>query len=413
MSGYDFLNGIRVLEVAQLGPSSLGGLLADMGAEVIKVEGVDGDPIRHTSEPAVGSSDGPSFLHLRWNRGKKSIGIDLKSTDGIALFKRLVIKSDVVIEGMRAGVLDRLGLGFEELKKLNPKIVFCSISGLGRDGPYHTLGSQGPSFDAFGGLAAINPTALTPEEKQQTPWTPIGMYAMGLFGALGTLSAIVKAQRTGVGSLVEVTGAESAAHWLPEGVNKALNPGLLHERPNFQNTARRMTFWPRLYPYATSDGRQVMFQGFYPKFWERFCNFVERPDLIARYQSSDDSGAVDQEIHEELKGIFLTRSFDEWMKAFLEQDIAGGTVNTQETLANDPHFLARNNVYELHDPKAGKIRLTTTPVKTPGQTFAPTAAPEQWEHTAELLAQLLDLGPPELAQLQQSKAVFVNPGAAH
>ena len=412
MSGYDFLNGIRVLEVAQLGPSSLGGLLADMGAEVIKVEGTDGDPIRHTSEPAVGSADGASFLHLRWNRGKKSLGLNLKTTQGKELFKRLVKQSDVVIEGMRAGVLDRLGLGFEQLKEINPKIVFCSISGLGRDGPYHTLGSQGPSFDAFGGLAAINPTALTPEEKQQTPWAPIGMYAMGLFGALGTLSAIVKAQRTGEGSLVEVTGAESSAHWLPEGVNKALNPHLLFSRPDFNNTERRMTFWPRLYPYETRDGRRVMFQGFYPKFWERFCHFVHRPDLIARYASGDDSGKIDQEVHEELKVIFRTRDFDDWMRAFLENDIAGGPVNTQETLANDPHFLARDNVYEIDDPKAGKLRLTSTPVKTLGQSFAPSAAPGQWEHSEDILADLLQLSDKEMEQLQQSEVVYLNTAKA-
>ena len=408
MSGYEFLKGIRVLEVAQLGPSSLGGLLADMGAEVIKVEGAEGDPVRATSDPAVGSPDGPSFLHLRWNRGKKSLGLDLKHPEGAALFKSIAAQSDVVIEGMRAGVLDRLGLGYETLKALNPKLVFCSLSGLGRTGPYHSLGSQGPSFDAFGALAAINPASLTEQERQATPWAPVGMYAMGLFGALGTLAAIVQAQRTGEGSLVEVSGAESAAHWLPEGVNKALNPALLNTRPGFRNSAGRMAHWPRLHPYETRDGRQVLFQGFYGKFWDRFCAFVDRPDLAARYASEADLGEVDQAVHEELVKIFRTRNFDEWMSAFLEHDIAGGPVNTLESLATDPHFLARDNVYEVDHPGIGKVKLTTTPVKTPGRRFAVAPAPKLWQHTAQVLGELLGVDAAQLQRLEATGAVLLD-----
>jgi crotonobetainyl-CoA:carnitine CoA-transferase CaiB-like acyl-CoA transferase len=407
MSGYDFLHGVRVLEVAQLGPSSLGGLLADMGAEVIKVEGTDGDPIRATSDPAVGSPEGPSFLHLRWNRGKKSLGLDLKHPDGAVLFKRLAAQSDVVIEGMRAGVLERLGLGYETLKAANPKLVFCSLSGLGRSGPYHGLGSQGPSFDAFAALAAINPASLTEDERQATPWAPVGMYAMGLFGALGTLAAIVKAQRTGEGSLVEVSGAESAAHWLPEGVNKALNPGLLNSRPGFRNSEGRMARWPRLHAYETRDGRRVLFQGFYDKFWQRFCAFVERPDLLERYHSDEDAGEVDRAVHAELVAIFRTRTFSEWMSAFVEHDIAGSPVNTLEMLASDPHFLARDNVYEVDHPGVGKLRLTTTPVKTPGQRFEAAPAPDRCAHTAELLGELLGMDSAELARLSATGAVFL------
>jgi crotonobetainyl-CoA:carnitine CoA-transferase CaiB-like acyl-CoA transferase len=412
VSGYDFLKGIRVLEVAQLGPSSLGGLLADMGAEVIKVEGADGDPVRATSDPAVGSPGGPSFLHLRWNRGKKSLGLDLKHPEGAALFRALAARSDVVIEGMRAGVLDRLGLGYETLREANPRLVFCSLSGLGRRGPYHTLGSQGPSFDAFAGLAAINPATLTEEERQATAWAPVGMYAMGLFGALGTLAAIVQAQRTGTGALVEVTGAESAAHWLPEGVNKALNPALLHTRPGFRNSEGRMAYWPRLHPYETRDGRQVLFQGFYGKFWDRFCAFVDRPDLARRYACEDDLGPVDQAVHDELVKIFRTRTFDEWMTAFLENDIAGGPVNSLETLAADPHFLARDNVYETDHPGIGKVRLTTTPVKTPGRRFAAAPAPMLWEHTAQVLGELLGVDAAQLQRLSATGAVLVERSSA-
>jgi crotonobetainyl-CoA:carnitine CoA-transferase CaiB-like acyl-CoA transferase len=407
MAGYDFLQGLRVVEVAQLGPSALGGLLADMGAEVVKIEGLDGEPVRQASEPAVGGPDGPSFLHLRWNRGKKSVGLDLKRPGGVQLFRDLVAKADVVIEGMRAGVLDRLGLDPETLRSLNPRLVFCSVSGLGRSGPYQALGSQGPSFDAFGALAAISPTARSPEERAAAPWVPVGMYAMGLYGALGVLSAVVRAQRTGVGAVVEVTGAEAAAHWLPEGVNQALNRPLLHPRPGFANADGRMAGWPRLYPYRTKDGRQVLFQGFYPKFWERFCHFVDRPDLLEGPRPGEDPAAADLRLHDALEQVFLTRTADQWMAAFLEHDIAGAPVNTLETLATDPHFLARDNVYQVDHPGIGPLRLTGTPVKTPGQPFAPTPAPRQWEHTAAVLHDWLGLDAAALATLQQARAVYL------
>ena len=407
MSGYDFLSGIRVLEVAQLGPSSLGGYLADMGADVIKVEGLDGDPVRVTSTPAVGSPQGPSFLHLRWNRGKKSIGLDLKNAEGAELFRKLAAQSDVVIEGMRAGVLDRLGLGFEDLRKLNPRIVFCSISGLGRSGPYHTIGSHGPSFDAFGGLSALNPYGLSPEERERTDFAPIGMHAMGLNAALGTLAAIIRAQRTGEGALIEVTGAESAAHWLPEGVDKVLNADLLHERPGFFNSARRMAGWSRLYAYETRDGHRIFFQGLFPRFWSHFCKLIERPDLLACYESGEDGAIVDESLRVELQKIFATRTRDEWMHFFREHDVPGGPVNTPQDLATDPHFVGRENIYEVEQPGIGTLRLSSTPVKTPNQHFAPALAPGQWQHSLEVLGERLGLSAAEIERLSQSGAVYL------
>lgn len=387
VSGYDFLAGIRVVELAQLGPSSLGGYLADMGAEVVKIEGHDGEPLRHSSSPAVGAPDGPSFLHLRWNRGKKSIGLDLKTDDGRTLFRRLAAQADVVIEGMRAGVLQRLGLGYDALRADNPRLVFCSLSGLGLTGPYHSLGSHGPSFDAFGALSSLNPYALEAREREGR--NPVGMHAMGLYAALGVLSAVVRAQRSGIGAQIEVSGAEAAAHWLPEGVNVELNPDLLHERPGFANGAGKMAGWSRLCAYQTQDGSKVFFQGLSPKFWKRFCTAIGREDLLARNEG--DTAATDDAIHRELTAIFATRPRAAWMQLFTEHDVPGGPANTRAELARDPHFVARGNVYETEHPGIGTVRLTGTPVKTSGQTFAPAAAPAQFQHSDEVLRDWLGL----------------------
>ena len=406
MAGYNFLKGVRVVEVAQLGPSSLGGYLADLGADVIKIEGVDGDPIRTGGAPAVGSSEGPSFLHLRWNRGKRSVGINLKTAEGAALFKKLAEKSDVVIEGMRAGVLERLGLGYETLKAINPRLVFCSISGLGLSGPYRTLGSHGPSFDAFGALGSTNPMALTPTEQVEAQITLVGMHAMGLYSAMGVLAALVRAKETGEGAMIEVAAADTAAHWKPDAVDVPLNAGKLHDRPGFAGGQQRQAWWPRLFAYKCKDGKGIMFQGFSPKFWKRFTTAMNRPDLAAAYESDRDVNDIDAEVYPKLKEIFLTRNRDEWMKFFIEHDVPGGAANTVEELATDPHFLARNNVYEVNVPGTGAIKLTTTPIKTPGQTFAPTLAPKQWQHTDEALTGMLNLNAAEIERLRDGKVIF-------
>jgi crotonobetainyl-CoA:carnitine CoA-transferase CaiB-like acyl-CoA transferase len=375
MSGYDFLAGVKVLEVAQLGPSSLGGYLADMGADVVKVEDAAGDGVRFAGNPAMGSPDGESLLHLRWNRGKRSIQLDLKSADGQDSFRRLAAKADIVVEGMRAGVLDRLGLGFETLLRDNPALVFCSISGLGRTGPYAEMGSHGPSFDAFGALSGINPYALTKEERAASLAVPVGMHAMGLYAALGTLAALHRARTSGEGALIEVAAADCAAHWLPDAVDAELNPCKAFDRPGFLGGKGKQAMWPRLNRYVCRDGRGIFFQAYGDKFWQRFCAAVERPDLAERYARGDDVNDADEDVAAELEMLFATRDFAEWMDLFVRHDVPAGPANSRATLATDPHFLARDNVYDVELPGAGTLHLTTTPVKTPGQRFAPSLAP--------------------------------------
>lgn len=389
MSGYDLLKGIRVLEVAALGPSSLGGYLADLGADVVKVEDSAGDGVRYAGNPAMGSPDGESLLHLRWNRGKRSIQLDLKADADRATFLKLVAKADVVIEGMRAGILDRLGFGFDDLKKVKPDIVFCSISGLGSYGPYAEMGSHGPSFDAFGALSSINPYALTKDERERSSATPVGMHAMGLYAAMGTLAAIIKARSTGEGSRIEVAAADCSAHWLPDAIDAALNPDKCFDRPGFLGGKGKQACWPRLWRYECSDGRGIFFQAFSPKFWERFCVAVERPDLAEAYKSDRDVNDVDEEVHQELVQLFATRGFADWMALFGQHDVPAGAANSRQTLATDPHFLARDNVYDVELPGAGKLHLTTTPVKVAGQSFSPAIAPTAGKDQQSVLADWL------------------------
>jgi crotonobetainyl-CoA:carnitine CoA-transferase CaiB-like acyl-CoA transferase len=390
MSGFDLLKGVRVLEVAALGPSSLGGHLADMGADVVKVEDGAGDGLRYQGTPAMGSPDGDSLLHLRWNRGKRSLRLDLKSEAGKAQFRALASKADIVIEGMRAGVLDRLGLGYDELRKDRPALVFCSLSGMGSWGPYAELGSHAPSFDAFAALLATNPYALTKEERLASNANPIGMHAMGLHAALGTLAALVKARATGESTRLEVAAVDAAINWLPDTIDAELNPGLAFERPGFYGAKGRQGGWARLWIYPCKDGRGLFFQAIGLKFWDRFCQATGRSDLAEAYNSGREINAVDEEVHGKLAELFATRDFAEWLDFCREYDVPASPAHSRASLIEDPHFVARDNVYEvdLCDGQ-GRLRLTGTPVKVHGQAFAAKLAPRAGQDEAEILTDWL------------------------
>ncbi|WP_019925275.1 CaiB/BaiF CoA-transferase family protein [Nocardia sp. BMG111209] len=387
MSGYSLLDGVRVLEVAQLAPASLGGHLADLGAEVIKVEaGPFGDPVRVGGSRAVGSPDGPSFMHLRWNRGKKSVALDLRKPEDKQAFLDIVRTCDAVIEGMRGGYLDWLGLGYDALREVNPRIVLCSVSGMGTDGPYRGLGTGGPVFDAFAGLRAVRIPEQPPTEGMAGGTTPpIAMYALGAYGAMGLLAALHKATRTGRGCHVEVAGIDVAAAWMPDLIDAELNRDRSMPRPGWLPDGR-LPDWPRLEAYRTGDGHAVLFGAHVEKFWRNFAVAVGRPELAEIDLTGTDDGAVAraETVWRALTEIFAQRTRAEWIELFLAHDIAGGPVNTVTELLGDPHFRARRTTYRVEYPGVGDMEFAASPVRVHGETFAPGLPPEFGAHTDEI-----------------------------
>ena len=393
MSGYSLLAGVRVLEVAQLAPSAVGGHLADLGAEVIKVEsGPVGDPVRTGGALAVGGPDGPAFMHLRWNRGKKSVRLDLRAGDGKAAFRDLARHCDVVIEGTRAGYLEWLGLGYDVLAAGNPRLVFCQISGLGTDGPYQHLGSGGPVFDAYAGLRSVSTPDTPPTAGMAGSTTPpIAMYALGAYGAMGILAALLRARETGTGSRLEVAGIDVATSWMPDGVDAKLNEKLTVPRPGWLPDGR-LPDWPRLEAYRTSDGAAILLGSHAEKFWRNFCHAVNRPDLLGIDLSTADEGAPEraERVWRELRDTFASRTRAEWIELFLEHDIAGGPVNSFEDVIGDPHFRARHNTYTTGDNTDGSVELLVSPVRLDGEDFAPDPAPELGADTYDVLRTIAD-----------------------
>ena len=259
------LHDVRVLELSLFSPDALGGHLADLGAEVIKIEQPGGGGFRGGLFPP------DNVQNLQWNRGKKSVTLNLKSEEGVAIFRRLVADATVVIDGLRAGAADRLGLGYDDVVELNPTIVYCSLNGMGSYGPYAKLPTHGLSFDCFAGL---NPPVIqadgTPRLSAGATGT-MGVLAGPLYAAMAVLAALHSARRDGQPQYVEVSQVDAAIAWNFQKLT-ALANGLFGYSDGTHASLRYQY-------YETSDGNYVVFNALEDKFWLRFCEAVDRMDL--------------------------------------------------------------------------------------------------------------------------------------
>jgi crotonobetainyl-CoA:carnitine CoA-transferase CaiB-like acyl-CoA transferase len=390
------LEGLRVVEVALLGPNLLGMHLADLGAEVVKVEDVErGD---YTRAVGFAHAGGVSLLHLRWNRGKRSVAIDLAAREGADVLLDLVRVSEVVIEGLRPGALARRGLGFGTLREANPAIVLCSVSGFGQTGPYRDLATHGVAYDAYAGLA---PPTRTADGFPAIPRGPVdtGVQAGALYGTVGVLAAVLRARATGEGAHIDVAQADAAVTWQGGRLDALLNDvptrgGDLRESVRYQY-------------YETSDGRVVLFQATERHFFERFCQAVGRKDLLDGGAGAQvgEHAAGDLALRRELAAIFATRTQAEWVRLFRDADVPGGPVHDVRSLLTDPQFLARAAFVEHHHPEAGPLRMVGTPVHTGEPPAAPVPAPEHGGDTDAVLAEVLGYDAAAIARLRSRRVV--------
>jgi len=397
------LAGVRIIECSLLGPAGITTSLADLGADVIKVESPSGDYVREMTWPIV---EGTSLMHLHLNRGKRSVVLDLKSEEGKALFRELAADADCVVEAMRPGALAKLGLGYDELTEVNPKLVFVTISGYGATGPYKSLPSHGIAYDTWAGI--VTPAydedgyCYTPEHVS------IGINAGPLFGALGILAGIISARTTGVGMQLELAQSDAAAafDWYRSETWKA------YERPEDEVTGNKSDGYERRAPgtagmregvryqmYQTSDGH-VLFMASEQAFWKNFCDGVGRLDLFERWPGSTyaDHARNNRELQAELRDIFLTRTCAEWITFAAEHNTTIAPVNTPKNLGDDPQF--QDRLGWLPKEALGAEELAF-PVKIVGADLAvPTKAPELGQHTETVLKDLLSKSDDEIASLR-------------
>jgi crotonobetainyl-CoA:carnitine CoA-transferase CaiB-like acyl-CoA transferase len=402
------LRGVRIVESSMLGPGAITTHLADLGAEVVKVESPQGDYIREMTWPIV---EGVSLMHLHISRGKRSIVLDLRVPEAVEVYLDLVRGADAVIEAMRPGGLERRGLGYEHLREVNPRIVFCTISGYGMTGPYKDMPSHGLAYDVWAGL--VQPE-ITEDGFAAIPEHPsVGIHAGPLFGALGVLAGIVQARATGEGCRLEVAQSDSAAamDWLRSETWRA------YERPESEVTGNKSDGYARRAPgtagmrdgvryqfYETKDG-YILFQASEREFWENFCNGIERPDLFERYPGSKyaDHAVGNVELRRELRDIFLSRPTAEWVALGDRVNTPIVSVNTPKTLADDAQF--QDRMAFMPQDALGCEQLPS-PIKfLDGKLPVPTHAPTVGEHTDEVLRDLLGYGDDRIDALRNSGAL--------
>src|SRR5262245_45451512 len=403
------LAGVRIIESSLLGPGGVGMHLADLGADVIKVENPGGDYVRRMAFPII---DGISLLHWHLNRGKRSIVLDLKTPEGVATYLDLVRRADAVIEGMRPGALERRGLGYDRLHEVNPKIVFCTHSGYGMTGPYKDMPSHGIAYDAWAGVAR-------PYDVEGFPtipsYTPIGINAGPLYAALGICAAIIRARATGVGCRFEVAQSDAAAAFNWNGIegNKAYEraedevtgndgDGKGPRRPVGDDSMKESV----RYQYYRSQDGLILFMASEREFWKNFCEGIDRPDLFAANPGARyaDHARGNVALRRELAAIFATRTTTEWIDFGQRVNTPICPVNSVKTVPRDPQFLARMPMRPYRD--AG-TDLMPSPIKPIGETL-PTpaiAAREAGQDSDGVLREVLGYDAARIEELRRSGAL--------
>jgi len=405
------LAGVRVIESTLLAPGLIAMHLGDLGAEVIKVEAPGGgDYIRKMAFPIV---DGTSLLHWHVNRGKKSIALDLRKPEGVATYLELVRNADAVIEGMRPGALERRGLGYEKMREVNRRIVFCTISGYGMTGPYRDLPSHGIAYDAWAG--AVRPTIDENGFPTIPAYTTIGINAGPLYGALGVLAGILRARATGEGCRLEIAQSDAAAAFNWNGIEGTK----AYERPEDEVTGndgdgkgeRRavggesMREAVRYQMYRSKDGT-VLFMASEREFWKNFCEGVGRADLFEKNPGAKygDHARGNVALRRELAAIFATRTTAEWIRFGGEVNTPIAPVNDASSIASDPQFRARL-AFRPHT-EAG-TDLMPTPIRMIGEELPiPERAPvDVGRDTEEVLRGVLGYDAERIATLRTSGAL--------
>jgi len=392
------LEGMRVLDLTQHLSGPYGTmLLGDSGAEVIKIEKLqDGDDQRKLG-PFVNGESSP-FMMI--NRNKKSLSLNLKSPEGVALFMRLVAESDVVLENFRPGVADSLGIGYEAVKAVNPKIVYCSISGYGQTGPYRLKGGFDILAQGMTGMMDLNS-----QPGQRPNKIPVSVHDIGagMFAVNAILAAYIHVLKTGVGQYIDVSLVEAGFAMTVQEAAAFLVTGVV---PRVAGTRNHLS--SPYQAYRARDGYVVVGAG-NQKLWETFCReVVDRPEWIddPRFPSPSVRNQNADDLEELIEGVLTTQDTAHWVESMEAAGVPGGPINTYAQAVADPHLAARDMIVEVEHPVAGTVRAIGVAAKmseTPGTVRMP--SPLFGQHTDEILSQVLGLSDAEIARLRADRVV--------
>ncbi|MFC1824522.1 CaiB/BaiF CoA transferase family protein [Thermodesulfobacteriota bacterium] len=390
----DLLKGTKILDLSRQLPGPLCSMyLADMGAEVLKIEDTIGGDITRWDPPIIKEN---SAFFLLINRNKKSLKLNLKAPEGYEIFCRLLKDADVVIEQFRPGVVERLKVDYQTLIKLKPDLVYCSLTGFGQDSPYKLKAAHDLNYIGFAGL--LGQTGRR-SGRPIIPGIQVADEAGGsLMAAMGILAAIIGRQKTGKGKYIDVSMMDSVFSLMVIGLGTLFG--------NNETTGRGeglLTGGTPCYDvYETKDGRFMALGALEEKFWTNFCHAVERPDLV---KDQFAEGTRLEEVRKEVEAIFKEKTRDEWESFFAEVDACCTPVLELHESIEDKHILDRKMVFEMDHPIEGKIKQLGFPIRFSDSSFEVKSLPPMWgEHTQEILTSL-GFSEEDIQKLKEKKVI--------
>jgi crotonobetainyl-CoA:carnitine CoA-transferase CaiB-like acyl-CoA transferase len=392
------LDGVRILAVSQFGAGPFGTqMLADLGADIIKIEdpGVGGDSARYVP-PFQGEADSPYFQSF--NRGKRSVSLNLRHPDGQAVLHDLVRVSDAVFNNARGDLPDKLGLTYEVLKAINPRVVCCSLTGYGRTGPR----AAEPAFDYLvQGYAGYMAVTGEPDGPPGKCGVSVIDFAGGYAAMVGLMVGLFDAQRTGVGRDVDISLLDTAVSMLSYFAVWTLNRDWIAERTR---SSAHQTIVPAQ-NFPTRDGWIVIFCN-KDKFWRDLVETLGAPELAedARFRTFADRFANKDALLPLLQARFATRTTSEWLDR-LRGRVPCAPVNDVRQALADPQVLARDMIVEVEHPDFGPLREVRSPVRTEGEIRHPARAPRLGEHTDQILREILSYSDGTIARLRETGVI--------
>ncbi len=388
------LKHLKMLDLSRLLPGPYCSLLlADLGMEVLKIEDPElGDYMRRMGP--VRKKDSAYFLAL--NRNKKSMILNLKAEEGKEIFYKLIDTYDILLEGFRPGVMDRLGIGYQELKRRNPRVIFCSLSGYGQDGPYKERSGHDINYIGLGGILELTGSR---EGDPITPGTQIAdIGGGGMMAAIAILAAIVHREKTGEGQYLDVAMHDGVISWLSIHAGRYFMDQELPKRGEMHLSGRYACY--QVYP--TREGRHISLGALEPKFWKNFCEAIGRKDLILKQFIE---GEERIQIIEEIRKLFKTKTQREWVEFFKNADACFEPILTLQEVFQHPHVLHRKMVMEYEHPVEGKVRQVGNPIKASQYPFKIRAPSPAWgEHTMEVLKEI-GYSEEEIKHFKEMKAI--------